>query len=211
MKEIWMRVKGHATPIVLAWLVCFAGPVFAQSFPAGMARHAKGVLVVVRADGVESHLQGRGALQIFEGDTLRVDGEGQALIETEEGVQVALNRSTVVKVLTRWEKSKGTTRILRLQRGEVWARSLKSQALLEIETPVGVLSANAAEVSVNLVSDNEAVATVVQGTANLSTSTSSCPLRAGTMSRGSRGNACSAAAGAQVSSATAWSYPLLVP
>ena len=206
-----MRMKGHATPIVLAWLICFAGPVFAQSFPAGMARHAKGVLVVVRADGVESHLQGRGALQIFEGDTLRVDGEGQALIETEEGVQVALNRSTVVKVLTRWEKSKGTTRILRLQRGEVWARSLKSQALLEIETPVGVLSANAAEVSVNLVSDNEAVATVVQGTANLSTSTSSCPLRAGTMSRGSRGKACSGAAVVQVSSATAWSYPLLVP
>jgi hypothetical protein len=175
-----------------------------------MARHANGVLVVVRADGVESHLQGRGALQIFEGDTLRVD-EGQALIETEEGVQVALNRSTVVKVLTRWEKSKGTTRILRLQRGEVWARSLKGQALLEIETPVGVLSANAAEVSVSLVSDNEAVATVVQGTANLSTSMSSCQVRAGTMSRGYRGKACSTAAGAQVSSATAWSYPLLVP
>ena len=206
-----MRMRGHATPIVLAWLACFAGPVFAQSFPAGMARHANGVLVVVRADGVESRLQGRGALQIFEGDTLRVDGEGQALIETEEGVQVALNRSTVVKVLTRWEKSKGTTRILRLQRGEVWARSLKGQALLEIETPVGVLSANAAEVSVSLVSDNEAVATVVQGTANLSTSMSSCQIRAGTMSRGSRGKACSTAAGAQVSSATAWSYPLLVP
>jgi hypothetical protein len=210
MKEIWMRMRGHVTPIVLAWLACFAGPVLAQSFPAGMARHANGVLVVVRADGVESHLQGRGALQIFEGDTLRVD-EGQALIETEEGVQVALNRSTVVKVLTRWEKSKGTTRILRLQRGEVWARSLKGQALLEIETPVGVLSANVAEVSVSLVSDNEAVATVVQGTANLSTSMSSCQVRAGTMSRGYRGKACSTAAGAQVSSATAWSYPLLVP
>ena len=205
-----MRMRGHVAPVVLAWLACFAGPVFAQSFPAGMARHANGVLVVVRTDGVESHLQGRGALQIFEGDTLRVD-EGQALIETEEGVQVALNRSTVVKVLTRWEKSKGTTRILRLQRGEVWARSLKGPALLEVETPVGVLSANAAEVSVNLVSDNEAVATVVQGTANLSTSMSSCPIRAGTMSRGYRGKACSTAAGTGVSSATAWSYPLLVP
>ena len=189
----------------------FCGPGLRAVVSGRYGSACQGVLVVVRADGVESHLQGRGALQIFEGDTLRVDGEGQALIETEEGVQVALNRSTVVKVLTRWEKSKGTTRILRLQRGEVWARSLKSQALLEIETPVGVLSANAAEVSVNLVSDNEAVATVVQGTANLSTSTSSCQLRAGTMSRGSRGKACSAAAGAQVSSATAWSYPLLVP
>ena len=206
-----MRMRGHATPIVLAWLACFAGPVLAQSFPAGMARHANGVLVVVRADGVESRLQGRGTLQIFDGDTLRVDGQGQALIETEEGVQVALNRSTVVKVLTRWEKSKGTTRILRLQRGEVWARSLKGQALLEIETPVGVLSARAAEVSVRLVSDNEAVATVVQGSADLSTSVSSCQLRAGTRSHGYRGKPCSTPAAAEVSSVTAWSHPLLAP
>jgi hypothetical protein len=206
-----MRMRGHAPPVALALLACFASPVFAQSFPAGMARHANGVLVVVRADGVESRLQGRGALQVFEGDTLRVDGEGQALIETAEGAQVALNRSAVVKVLTRWEKGKGVTRIFRLQRGEVWARNTSGQPLLEIETPVGVLSARAAEVSVSLVSDNEAVATVVQGTADLSTPISSCQLRAGTRSHGYRGKPCSTPAAAEVASVIAWSHPLLVP
>lgn len=205
-----MRMRAHAPLVALALLACFASPVFAQSFPAGMTRHANGMLVVVRADGVESRLQGRGALQVFEGDTLRVDGEGQALIETEEGAQVALNRGAVVKVLTRWEKGKGLTRILRLQRGEVWARNTSGQ-LLEIETPVGVLSARAAEVSVSLVSDNEAVATVVQGTADLSTSISSCQLRAGTRSHGYRGKPCSTPAAAEVASVTAWSHPLLLP
>ena len=204
-----MRTRSHA-PLVALALLSFASPVLAQSFPAGTARHAKGVLVVVRADGVESRLQGRGALQVFEGDTLRVDGEGQALIETEEGAQIALNRSAVVTVLTRWEKGKGVTRILRLQRGEVWARN-NGQPLLEIETPVGVLSARVAEVSVRLVSNNEAVATVVQGSADLSTPISSCQLRAGTRSHGYRGKPCSTPAVAEVASVTGWSHPLLIP
>ena len=206
-----MRMRGHAPLVALTLLAGVTSPTFAQSFPAGTARYASGVLVVVRADGVEGRLQGRGALQVFEGDTLRIDGEGQALIETDEGAHVALNRGAVVKVLTRWEKGKGVTRILRVQRGEVWARNNDGQPLLEIETPVGVLSAGAAEVSVRLVSDNEAVATVVQGTADLSTSASSCQLRAGTRSHGYRGKPCSTPAAAEVASVTGWSHPLLVP
>jgi hypothetical protein len=206
-----MRMSGHPLPVALALLACVVSPVLAQSFPAGMARHATRVLVVVRADGIESRLQGRGELQVFEGDTLRVDGEGQALIEMEEGAQVALNRGAVVKVLARWEKGKGVTRILRLQRGEVWARNISGQPLLEIETPVGVLSAHGAEVSVSLVSDNEAVATVVQGTADLSTPMSSCQLRAGTRSHGYRGKPCSTPAAAEIASVIAWSHPLLAP
>ena len=109
-----MRMRGHVPLAALTLLAGVASPVFAQSFPAGTARYASGVLVVVRADGVEGRLQGRGALQVFEGDTLRLDGEGQALIETDEGAHVALNRGAVVKVLTRWEKGKGVTRILRV-------------------------------------------------------------------------------------------------
>jgi hypothetical protein len=64
---------------------------FAQSVPAGTAKNAVGVLVVVRTDGVETRLRGRGALRVFEGDVLRMDGKGKALIETDEGIQVALN------------------------------------------------------------------------------------------------------------------------
>ena len=55
----------------LAVLSVSAG--FAQSVPAGTAKNAVGVLVVVRTDGVETRLQGRRALRMFEGDVLRMD------------------------------------------------------------------------------------------------------------------------------------------
>jgi hypothetical protein len=66
----------------------------------------------VRTDGVETRLRGRGALRVSEGDVLRMDGRGQALIETEEGILVGLNGDAVVQLLTRWEKERGLTRIL---------------------------------------------------------------------------------------------------
>jgi FecR protein len=181
---------------------------WAQTLAAGTAKNANGILVVVRGDGVETRLRGRGALQVFEGDVLRTDGQG-ALIETDEGAQVVLNGNAVVKILSRWEKGKGVTRILRLQRGEVWARSNDAQRTVEIETPVGVLVARAAEVSVRLVSDNEAIATVVKGTADFSTPLSSCVLSAGTVSSASRGKMCTQPKVADIRSVTSWSYPLL--
>jgi hypothetical protein len=181
---------------------------WAQTLAAGTAKNANGMLVVVRGDGVETRLRGRGALQVFEGDVLRTDGQG-ALIETDEGAQVVLNGNAVVKILSRWEKGKGVTRILRLQRGEVWARSNDAQRTVEIETPVGVLVARAAEVSVRLVSDNEAIATVVKGTADFSTPLSSCVLSAGTVSSAYRGKMCTQPKVADVRSVTSWSYPLL--
>ncbi len=118
-----MRTRGRwLVALLLALLAVAESPGLAQTLAAGTARNANGVLVVVRTDGVETRLRGRGALPIFEGDVLRVDGQA-ALIETEEGVQVVLNGNAVVKILSRWEKGKGVTRILRVQRGEVWARS----------------------------------------------------------------------------------------
>jgi FecR protein len=181
---------------------------WAQTLAAGTAKNANGMLVVVRGDGVETRLRGRGALQVFEGDVLRTDGQG-ALIETDEGAQVVLNGNAVVKILSRWEKGKGVTRILRVQRGEVWARSNDAQRTVEVETPVGVLMARAAEVSVRLVSDNEAIATVVKGTADFSTPLSSCVLSAGTVSSAYRGKMCTQPKVADVRSVTSWSYPLL--
>jgi hypothetical protein len=181
---------------------------WAQTLAAGTAKNANGMLVVVRGDGVETRLRGRGALQVFEGDVLRTDGQG-ALIETDEGAQVVLNGNAVVKILSRWEKGKGVTRILRVQRGEVWARSNDAQRTVEVETPVGVLVARAAEVSVRLVSDNEAIATVVKGTADFSTPLSSCVLSAGTVSSAYRGKMCTQPKVADVRSVTSWSYPLL--
>lgn len=195
--------------LLLALLAVQEAPGVAQTLAAGTAKNANGVLVVVRTDGVETRLRGRGALPIFEGDVLRVDGQA-ALIETEEGAQVVLNGNAAVKVLARWEKGKGFTRILRLQQGEVWARNENNERTLEIETPVGVLVARAAEVSVRLVSDHEAIATVVTGTADLWTPLSSCVLGAGTVSSAYRGRMCTQPKVVDVRAVTSWSHPLLI-
>jgi len=187
-----------AVPVTLGW---------AQTLAAATAKNANGMLVVVRHDGVETRLRGRGAVLVFEGDILKTDGQG-AMIETDEGAQVVLNSNAIVKVLSRWEKGKGLTRILRVQRGEVWARSNDNRSF-EIETPMGVLVAKSAEVSIRLVSDNEAVATVVKGTADFATPLSACVLSAGTVSSASRGKMCTQPRLVDVRSVTSWSYPLL--
>jgi FecR-like protein len=195
--------------IALALLVLPASSSLALSVPAGTAKNAVGVLVVVRTDGVEARLRGRGAVRVFEGDVLRMEGSGKALIETDEGVQLAVNGDSVVQMLSRWEKEHGLTRILRLQRGEVWARISDGRRAVEIETPVGVLAARTAEVNMRLVSDNEAVATVVTGTAEFSTPFANCALRAGTMSFGHRSKACTPPAATDVRTVVGWSRPLL--
>jgi hypothetical protein len=119
-----------------------------------------------------------------------MDGKGKALIETDERIQVALNGDSVVQILSRWEKARGVTRVLRVQRGEVRARIGDERRALEIETPVGVLAARVAEVNVRLVSDNETVATVVTGTGEFSTPFAACELHAGTTSFGQRSKPC---------------------
>jgi hypothetical protein len=205
-----MRTRGLLVALTLALGACPDVPALAQAFLAGTAQRANGVLVVVRADGVENRVQGRRALQVFEGDTLRIDGKGEALIETSEGIQVALAGNTVVKILSRWEKGKGVTRVLRVQRGEVWVRNNDAQRTVEIETPVGVLAARTAEVSVRLESSEEAVATVLRDTADFSTPLSSCQLRAGMVSHGYRGKACTEPRAVDVQPIIGWSHPLLV-
>jgi hypothetical protein len=204
-----MRRRARAPLIALALLVVPASGGVAQSVVAGTAKNAVGQLVAVRTDGVETRLRGRGALRVFEGDVLRMDGQGQALIEMEEGILVGLNGDVVVEVLTRWEKEQGLTRILRVQRGEVWARSNDARRAVEIETPVGVLAARAAEVNLKVVSDNEAIATVISGTGEFSTPLATCKIRAGTTSFGHRSKACTLPTAADVQPLIGWSHALL--
>ena len=200
----------RALPMTVALLALAVSTTLAQSIAAGTAKNAVGgVLVVVRADGVETRLRGRGALRVFEGDTLKMEGKGKALIETDEGTQLALNGDSVVQIQSRWEKDAGVTRIVRMQRGEVWAKIGDTRRGLEVETPVGVLAARAAEVNVRLVSDNEAVATVVTGVGEFSTPSATCELRAGTMSFGHRSQACTPPAVTDVRTVIGWSRPLL--
>ena len=94
-----------------------AAPAVAQGVPVGTAQNAVGTLVVVRTDGIEHRLQGRGSLPLFEGDVLRTEAASQALLQFKPGIPVALNERTTVKILFRWDKTGGTTRILRVSRG----------------------------------------------------------------------------------------------
>ena len=91
--------------------------------PAGTAKNAVGVRVVVPTDGVETRLRGHGALRIFESDVLRMDGKGKALIETDEGIQVALNG-----------KARGVTRVLRVQHR---SKACTRPAATDVATVVG--------------------------------------------------------------------------
>src|SRR6476659_11309259 len=121
---------------LMIFCVAATGAAIAQNAPVGMATNAIGTLTIVRTDGVQQRLQGKGNVPLYEGDVLKTDSSSQALIEFQEGIQVALNEGTSFKLLSRWEKDKPITRILRLAQGEVWAKTAGGPKRFEVETPV---------------------------------------------------------------------------
>jgi hypothetical protein len=181
-----------------------AGHVAAQGVPVGTAQNAIGTLVVVRTDGIEHRLQGRGSLPLFEGDVLRTDAASQALIQLRPGIPVALNERTTVKILSRWDKTGGTTRILRVSRGGIWAKAGAGANQLEIESPAAVAAARDAEIDLKVADDGQSALTVVQGTAELGTPFGVCSVRGGTASVGTRGAACTAPQPANVAATVSW-------
>lgn len=181
-----------------------AGPAQAQGVPVGTAQNAVGTLVVVRTDGIEHRLQGRGSLPLFEGDVLRTEAASQALIQLRPGIPVALNERTSLKILSRWDKTAGTIRILRVSRGGIWAKAGDGARQIEIETPAAVAAARDAEVDVKVAEDGQSSLTVVQGTAELGTPFGVCSVRGGTASVGARGAACTAPQPANVAGAVSW-------
>ncbi len=202
-----------AAVALAAWMVVATavGPAAAQGVPVGTAQNAVGTLVVVRTDGIEHRLQGKGALPLYEGDALRTEAGSQALIQLRPGMPVALNEKTTLRILSRWEKTAGTTRILRVSQGEVWAKAGDGARQLEIETPATVTAARDAEFDLKVGEDGQSVLTVVQGTAELGTPFGVCPVRGGTASTGVRGATCSAAQSVNVSAAVAWKQAVAAP
>jgi hypothetical protein len=198
---------GAAVSALAVWSLCAGGgarPAAAQGVPVGTAQNAVGTLVVVRTDGIEHRLQGRGSLPLFEGDVLRTEAASQALIQLKPGIPVALNERTTVKILSRWDKTGGTTRILRVSRGGVWAKAGTGANQLELETPAAVAAARDAEVDLKVAEDGQSSLTVVQGTAELGTPFGVCSVRGGTASVGARGSACTAPQPANVAGAVSW-------
>jgi ferric-dicitrate binding protein FerR (iron transport regulator) len=184
-------------------------PALAQSAQAGTALNAIGTLVVVRPDGIEDRLQAKGSLQLFEGDVLRTEPASQALVEFKEGVQVALNESTNFKILSRWEKAKGITRIIRLKQGEIWVKTGEGPKPLEVETPVATAAIRETEFNIKVQEDGQSILTVIQGIVEFGTAFGTCPIRTSTISYGVRGKRCTKPAPVDVRPAIAWTQAVL--
>jgi len=201
-------VIGVALPIslLLAWR---AVPASAQSAQVATAQNAIGALVVVRPDGIEDRLQGKGSIQLFENDVLRTEPASQALIEFKNGVQVALNENTTFKILSRWEKAKGITRIIRLKQGEIWVKTGEGPKPLEIETPVATAAVRETEFNIKVQEDGQSILTVIQGIVEFGTAFGTCPIRTSTVSYGVRGKRCTKPAATDVKPAIAWTGAIL--
>ena len=195
--------------VLSVFLLWRSVPASAQSTQAGTAQNAIGVLVVVRPDGIEDRLQGKGSLQLFEGDVLRTEPASQALIEFKDGVQVALNENTTFKILSRWEKAKGITRIIRLRQGEIWVKTGEGPKPLEVETPVATAAVRETEFNMKVQEDGQSILTVIQGIVEFGTAFGTCPIRTATISYGVRGKRCTKPAPTDVKPAIAWTQGLL--
>jgi FecR protein len=174
------------------------------------------LLVVVRADGIEERLDGRGALPLFEKDLLKTAPRGGALIEFKDGTRLALNERTTLRLLSRWTEKQGDTRIIRLETGEVWLKTGRRGPRMftgargtEVEVSVGTAAVQDGEVSVRLGDDGRAVVGTVQGNADLLTPFGTCAVGASKRSFATRGKPCSAPEAADVASSIGWTATLL--
>ena len=179
-------------------------PVVAQSALLGTTQSAIGTLVVIRPDKIEDRLQGQGTLQLYEGDVLRTESASQALIEVKEGIEIALNENTTLKLLYRWEKTKGTTQILRLKQGEIWVKTGPGPKQLEVETPVAAAVVRETEFTIKVQDDGQTTLTVIQGIVEFGTAFGTCPIRTSTASYGVRGKRCTKPEQVDVRPARAW-------
>ncbi|HEY6085416.1 MAG TPA: FecR family protein [Nitrospira sp.] len=194
------------TALMIIGLSFFSLPTVsrADNAPVGMAVNAIGTLVIVRTDGVQQRLLGKGNVPLYEGDVLKTDSSSQALIEFKEGIQVALNENTSFKLLSRWEKDKPTTRILRMKEGEVWAKTSGGPKLFEVETPVATAAVKETEFNLKVQDDGQSILTVIEGIVQFGTPFGTCPIKTETISYGVRGKKCTKPATTDAKGAKAW-------
>ena len=194
----------NTTVTMTGFCLLTVGIALAQNTPVGMATNAIGTLTIVRTDGVQQRLQGKGNVPLYEGDVLKTDGSSQALIEFQEGIQVALNEGTSFKLLSRWEKDKPMTRILRLAEGEVWAKTAGGPKRFEVETPVATASVKETEFNLKVQDDGQSILTVIEGVVQFGTPFGTCPIKTDTISYGVRGKKCTKPAATEAKAAKGW-------
>jgi hypothetical protein len=201
------RVLGAGTIVGLG-LIGMASVAIADNTPVGSAINSIGSLTIVRTDGVQQRMQGKGKVPLYEGDVLKTDASSQALIEFQEGIQVALNENTNFKLLSRWEKDKPIVRILRLKQGEVWAKTAGGPKRFEVETPVATAAVKETEFNLKVTEDGQSILTVLEGVVQFGTAFGTCPIRTNTISYGVRGKKCTKPAATDAKAATGWTDAL---
>ncbi len=205
------RFVSTAFIMTLSIALSFAPVSEADNVPIGSATNAIGTLTIVRTDGVQQRLQGKGNVPLYEGDVLKTDESSQALITFTEGIEVALNESTSFKLLSRWEKDKPMVRILRLKQGEVWAKTAGGPKRFEVETPVATASVKETEFNLKVQEDGQSILTVIEGIVQFGTPFGTCPIKTDTISYGVRGKKCTKPATTDAIAARLWTVALRSP
>ena len=122
---------------------------------------------------------------------------------------VALNENTVAKLLSRWEKGKPLTRIVRLQEGEIFVKTVDGPKVFEVETPVATAIVKETEFNMKVQPGGETVLTVIQGIVEFGTAFGTCPIRTSTVSYGMRGKRCTRPEVVDTTAVLRWSRQIL--
>lgn len=200
--------------LIAATALCAIGlsaSAFGQNTPVGNATNAIGELVIIRTDGVQQRLQGKGKVPLYDGDVLNTDSGSQAMIEFVDGVTVALNENTSFKLLSRWEKDMPVVRIIRLKQGEVWAKTSGGPKRFEVETPVATAAVKETEFNLKVQDDGQSILTVIEGVVSFGTPFGTCPIRTDTISYGVRGKKCTKPAATDAKAAKSWTDAVRTP
>jgi ferric-dicitrate binding protein FerR (iron transport regulator) len=207
-----MKILLLISTIIITGIIGMTSTATAANAPVGWAINAIGTLTIIRTDGVQEQLQGRKTMPLFEGDVLKTDAGSQAYIQLKQGVNIALNEETTFKILSRWQKDKPTTWILRLGQGEVWAKTAgDGPKAFEVETPVATASVKETEFNLKVQPDGQSILTVIEGIVQFGTAFGTCPIRTDTISYGVRGKKCTKPAPSDAKAAKAWTQALIPP
>ncbi len=205
----FLAVVGLAIMVSWGSMLLMDEEAAAQSQAAGTAQNAVGSLLIVRKDGIQETLRGKGSVPLYEFDVLKTEPGNQAEILVDGAIQVYLNEGTEVMVLSRWEKHRPLIRILRVKRGELLVKIAEGPKPLEVETPVASARVKQTEFDIKVQEDGETILRVLEGVVEFGTAFGTCPIRTGTISYGVRGKKCTKPKEEDHAAALNWSKELI--
>jgi hypothetical protein len=144
---------------------------------------------------------------------LTTDPLSQAYLQFNDGINLAMNERTTVRILSPWEKDKPAVRIFRLRHGEIWAKMVgEMPKAFEVETPVAAAAAKGtvfSEFTMKVHADGLSILSVIAGAVEFGTPFNSWWVKTNSVSRGERGKQCTKPEPANDHSAKSWVNDLL--